>query len=71
MSTQPNLFTALARHTFGREHLQHPPLPQTLQQGQFVQAQQMGQWVAHTPQTYASQPMPADLDHIVRSVGEW
>lgn len=71
MSTQHPPQHTLASHTFGRSHVQPPPLPRTLQQGQVVQAQQMGDMVPTPPQVYASQPMPGDLDHIVRSIGEW
>lgn len=70
MSTNSHAHTILSQHTFGRTHIQHPPLPQAMQQGQSLYVQQMGEATAQSHQLYAG-CLPHDFDHLVRSVGEW
>ncbi|WP_287918902.1 hypothetical protein [Comamonas sp.] len=68
MTTLPSTPSLLASHTFGREHLEPPPLPSSTQLGQCLGAGSMG--VASSP-AVAGASLPQDFDHIVRSVGEW
>lgn len=62
-----NLF---GNHTFGRDHLEPPPLPQDMQHGAAWTVAQMGATTAPAVQPGASS-LPHDFDHLVRSIGEW
>lgn len=70
MSSAPQPHALLSTHTFGRTHLEPPPLPQAMQQGQSQHVQQMGENTVQSHQSYAG-GLPHDFDHLVRSVGEW
>lgn len=69
MPTPAAFDTVFASHTFGRHHVS-PPLYQSIQQGQTLPAGQMGGDTYHSQQPY-DQSLSQDLDHLVRSVGEW
>ncbi|EXU80123.1 hypothetical protein AX13_01735 [Comamonas aquatica DA1877] len=70
MSTPPATHSLLSGHTFGRHHTQPPPLPVPLQQGQ---ASNLAQMAGDAPPAVQAQAghTPCDLDHLVRSIGEW
>lgn len=70
MSTPPATHSLLSGHTFGRHHTQPQPLPVPLQQGQASNVAQMGGDAPQAVQAQAA-PTPCDLDHLVRSIGEW
>lgn len=70
MSITPPNHHFLSSHTFGRDHMDPPPLPSSIQVGQALQAGQMGSHTSQTLQMHAGS-LPHDFDHIVRSVGEW
>lgn len=70
MSTIPYLNPLFTQHTFGRSHVEPPPLPASMQQGQAHPVEQMGEATTPSLQMYAGE-LPHDFDHIVRSVGEW
>ncbi|MGN1056832.1 MAG: hypothetical protein ACI4QS_08990 [Comamonas sp.] len=70
MSIAPNSPHLLAVHTFGRQHMEPPPLPSSVQIGQSTQNMQMGADTYQPAQAHAGD-LPSDFDHLVRSVGEW
>lgn len=71
MSTPPATHSLLSGHTFGRDHAQPQPLSVPLQQGQvFSNPVQMGSPAPSVVQAQTG-PVPCDLDHLVRSIGEW
>lgn len=70
MSTTPLTSSFLFSHTFGRDHMDPPPMPSTVQMGQKANGGQMGEDTAQNLQMHAG-GLPHDFDHIVRSVGEW
>lgn len=61
---------AAVAHTFGRSHMEPPPLPLFIQQGQSSFIAQQGQDVTSVGQMVAGTEM-TDLDQIVRNIGEW
>lgn len=69
MPTHATFDTFLASNTFGRNQV---PLMQhsTIQQGQVLQAGQMGSDTYQARQVQ-DDGLPHDFDHLVRSVGEW
>ena len=69
MQSMPHDF--FANHTFGRNHIQHPVQTADIQPGQPVEIAQMGGAVQASSQMYAGYGVNEDLDHLVRSVGEW
>ena len=70
MSTSPTPTHLLSSHTFGRDHMNPPPLPLSMQLGQPLQPVQMGESTNQALQMNAG-GLPHDFDHLVRSVGEW
>lgn len=70
MSQLPTVNSFLSSHTFGRDHLSPPPLPQHIQLGQQLMSMQMGGRTLQNEQMHAGS-LPLDFDNIVRSVGEW
>lgn len=70
MPTPPATHALTASHTFGRFHAEPPPMPRTIQQGQPMDVVQMGGNTQQADQIQAGS-LPFDLDHLVRSVGEW
>lgn len=70
MSTSSSIKHFLSNHTFGRDHMEPPPLPSSIQLGQPMQSGQMGDATSQTLQMNAG-GLPHDFDHLVRSVGEW
>lgn len=70
MPTLPSTHSLLASHTFGREHLEPPPLPYSMQLGQGLGAGSIGAAASQSVPGHSAS-LPQDFDHIVRSVGEW
>jgi hypothetical protein len=70
MSTPPDTHSLLSGHTFGRHHAHPQPLPAALQQGQSLGVAQMEGAAPPALQAQAG-ALPCDLDHLVRSIGEW
>ncbi len=70
MPTLPSTHSLLASHTFGREHVEPPPLPSSILLAQGLGAGSMGAAGSPIVPGHAAS-LPQDFDHIVRSVGEW
>jgi hypothetical protein len=70
MSTLLNTANLSSHYTFGRHHMEPPPMPLSIQQGQAVHAGQMGSSTSQPVQMHAGS-LPHDFDHLVRSIGEW
>lgn len=70
MPTLPASHSSLSEHTFGRDHMSPPPLPSSIKQLPVLEASPVGDALSVTKPAHAA-GLVHDLDHIVRSVGEW
>lgn len=71
MSILPAFKGLFASHTFGRNHNQPPPLSNCMQTDHLEEGSSGASAAASDLAMSAQAGVSQDLDHLVRSVGEW